>query len=110
MTISACSVADRKNSPESVKVLSNLAFLIGNKGDFETSMSLYREALNIFPKYDAALRGLGKKYYDLRRYDESVQYYAKAASLYPKRADLKYDYATVLEKLGRFRRSGKGIS
>ncbi|MBN1293038.1 MAG: tetratricopeptide repeat protein [Candidatus Latescibacteria bacterium] len=94
--------ADRKNSSQSVKVLSNLAFLAGNNGDYKTAMSLYREALGIFPEYDAGLRGLGKKYYDLKQYDESVKYYAKAVNLYPKRADLLYDYATVLEKLGRF--------
>ncbi len=93
--------ADLHHASRSVKVLCNLGYLTGKDGRTEESMGYFRQALDIHPDYDEALRGYGKRLYDLKRFPESVEYYARAVQISPERPDFRTDYAIVLEKLNR---------
>ncbi len=94
--------ADLKKSPRSVKILTNLGFLTGKKGRIEESMEYFRKALEIYPNYDDALKGYGRRLYDLKRYEESANYYAKAVGIAPQNPESRTDYAIVLQKLDRY--------
>ena len=94
--------ADLRNSPRSVKVLCNMGYLTGKRGLIEESMGYFHRALELYPEYGEALKGYGKRLYDLKRYEESAQYYARAVSVSPKNAEFRNDYGIVLEKIGRF--------
>jgi Tfp pilus assembly protein PilF len=85
-----------------VKILCNLGYLTGRRGLIAESMGYFRKALELYPDYDEALRGYGKRLYDLKRYEESAQYYSRAVSVSPKNADCRNDYGIVLEKIGRY--------
>ena len=94
--------ADMKNSPGSVKILCNMGFLSGSNGDHRAGENYYRKALEIYPGYDVAYRGLAKRLYDQRRFEESAKNYARAVEISPEKSMLRYDFATVLEKLNRY--------
>jgi len=94
--------ADMNNSSGSVKILCNMGFLSGSNGDHQAGENYYRKALDIYPDYDVAYRGLAKRLYDQRRFEESAENYAHAVEISPEKSELRYDYATVLEKLGRY--------
>lgn len=94
--------SDLHHASRSVKVLCNLGYLTGTEGRIEESMEYFRKAMDICPEYDEAVKGYGKRLYDLKRYDESAEYYSRAVRIDPKKPDSRTDYAIVLKKLGRF--------
>ncbi len=93
---------DIKHAPNSVKILCNLGFLTGKSGRIEESMDYFRRALIIRPDYPDALRGYGKRLYDLKRYEESLKYYARAVEADPGDVNGRNDYGIVLGKVGRY--------
>ena len=101
--------ANLETAPNSVKVLCNMGYLSGTKGMLNMSESYYRKALEIYPEYDVALRGLGKNLYDRGRYKESAIYYAKAVDISPQDPLFHYDYGLVLEKIQRFDEAEKAF-
>ncbi|MCE5250653.1 tetratricopeptide repeat protein [bacterium] len=94
--------AELRNGSKSAKVLCNMGYLSGFRDNMGTPEDYYRKALEIYPKYDGALLGLGRSLYDQKRYEESSRFYAQAAQFSPDNSRARYDYGTVLEKLGRY--------
>ncbi len=94
--------ADLSTTPNSVKVLCNMGFLVGKTGRLEESMSYFRRALEILPDYEEALRGYGRRLYDLKRYRESAEYYAKAIHSSPNNPETHIDYGIVLQRMGEY--------
>ena len=101
--------ADLRHAPRSVKVLCNLGYLTGKDGRIEESMGYFRQAIEIYPEYDDALKGYGKRLYDLKRYPESSEYYARAVRITPDNPESRTDYAIVLQKLNRFEEAEKEL-
>jgi tetratricopeptide (TPR) repeat protein len=94
--------SDLKKVPRSIKVLTNLGYLSGKKGQLDESMEYFRKALEIDPDYDDALKGYGRRLYDRRQYEESANYYAKAVRIAPENPDSHTDFAIVLQKLDQY--------
>jgi protein O-mannosyl-transferase len=92
---------DLKNSPNSVKLLCNIGYLTGKNETAQESIGYFQRALEIFPDYEPALRGYGKRLYDQGKYEESVKYYSRAVETSPQVTDAHIDYGIVLEKLNR---------
>lgn len=68
-------------SPDSAKVRHNLAVAYEQRGDIDAAMLHFREALAIFPAYDAAAFGIGKIYEKKGLDDAALDWYAKATQL-----------------------------
>ena len=79
----------------------NLAYLLGERGDWAGSESSARAALQLEPKAATALQHLGRALYMTGRVDEAEQAFARAVSSDPTNALLRYRHADLLETLGR---------
>ncbi len=100
---------DLKISPNNVKILSSLGNITGKMETIQESMDYFRRALDILPYYVPALRGYGKRLYDLGKYEESSRYYQRAAATDPNDAEAHTDYGIVLDKLNRLDESEKEL-
>lgn len=64
--------------PNNAKVFYNIANIAAKKRDPETAISSYRQAIQLYPNYDAALMNLGNVYRDRGDLD-NAEYYLRRA-------------------------------
>lgn len=86
----------------SVKVLYNMAYLAKEREQYKEAEHFYRQALDVYPAYTVASKGLGKLFYDMGNYEESELNYQIAVSQEPDNPEYLTDYAIVLEKLKKY--------
>jgi tetratricopeptide (TPR) repeat protein len=71
--------------------LTNLGFIYYHRGDYETSLKYYEEALDLMPGFPKALHGQGRVYLKQGRYDKAVMVLEKAAQAAPGEARIHLD-------------------
>jgi tetratricopeptide (TPR) repeat protein len=79
----------------------NLAFLLGERGDWVESERSARAALQLEPQGSMALQHLGRALVMTGRIAEAEQAYAGAVQSEPDNALLRYRHADLLQSLGR---------
>ncbi|MCF8068947.1 MAG: tetratricopeptide repeat protein [Desulfobacterales bacterium] len=69
----------------------NIAWAFYNKKDYIQSEKYYKNALMLKPDYEIAMRGLGKTYIALGKYQESIEILEQAIEVAPRFAELYID-------------------
>lgn len=71
--------------------LTNLGFIYYHKGDYDTAISYYEEALDLMPDFPKALHGLGRIYLQTGRADKAVEVLENAVAQAPKESRIYLD-------------------
>lgn len=87
-------------SPNSVKVLNNLANLLMDKEDYDAAMRMYRKAILIQPKDYRSHLNIGVCYMRIKEYDKALVELKKSVELSPDFPKGRYNLAMLYEKKG----------
>jgi type IV pilus assembly protein PilF len=82
--------------------LSNLGLAYFNKGNYRMAEDFYKQALKIEPDFFIALRGLGRTYKALRKTNEAIATFEKAAAISPTSPVIYVDLAEAYELAGDY--------
>ncbi len=80
-------------TPNSARVLNNLANIYHSMGKTKKAIALNKKAIEIKPDYDEAYNNLGTSYHFLGRDEEAIKFYKKAIEVNP-------TYAVAYSNLG----------
>ncbi len=82
--------------------LSNLGLAYYHKGQYQSALYYYKEALKIEQNFVIALRGVGRTYLAVNQGRLALKYLKQAVRLAPKAAEIHYDLAEAYLLVGRF--------
>ncbi len=71
----------------------------GQKGEFAEALRLLKQAVDIFPKKEAALYGYATALYHCKLHEMSIKVYEKLMKLNPEYLQYKFEYGQVLLQL-----------
>ena len=95
-------------SPEAEYLYSQARQLV-DKQDFTQAMTLLHQAIDIAPDFSAAFNELGICAENLNKFDDAVDYYAKAVSCVPLHADAWFNRGMSLKKIGKDKDSAQCV-
>ncbi len=87
-------------SPEAEYLYKQARQLVDSQ-DFGEAMTLLQQAIEIEPDFSSAFNELGICAENLNKFDDAVNYYAKAVSCDPFHADAWFNRGMSLKKIGR---------
>ena len=76
-----------------------------NKRKYPTALDYYHRAIDLSPSDAMALRGLGRTYAAMGRFEESIKALEKATHHAPYFAEAHYDLATVYRDIGEYKKA-----
>lgn len=79
----------------------NMACNYKSKGDYDTSIKLFNEALSLNPNYADALNNLGNIYNAMEKYNEALEHLSKAVILLPNEPIILNNISICLMELGK---------
>ena len=85
---------------DKVTVLSDIGSALFENGDSDQARRLYEAALEIDPKYEAALQGLGDVYAEMGLYEKKIECYSEAIALSPRDRHSYYERGRAYEQAG----------
>jgi len=85
--------------------MANLGYAYYKKKDYKLSERYYLDALDIESNYYVALRGLGRTYTAMGRYDEAIAAYRSAIEAAPEFAEAYYDLGLTYMKVRDYRQA-----
>jgi len=88
-----------KDIPERVRLLNNLGIAEGRSGDLDEAISLFKEAIELYPGYAESYNNLGYAYYLKGEIKKAEGYFKKALEIDPdhEKARMNLDYIHSLE-------------
>ena len=89
-----------KFSPDSFRILSNLAILYQKNSDMEMAEAYYKKAIAVNPLYAKGYNDLGLLYRDTDDFEQAIRYCKKAIEVNPFYMDAYLDLGTAYELIG----------
>ena len=86
---------------DKVTVLSDIGSALFENGDSERARRSYEGALQLDPKYEGALQGLGDIYSEMGLYEKTIEYYSRVLALSPGDRHSYYERGRAYKKEGR---------